>query len=198
LDRERRVLGIVPGLDVGAIDGSPGYAPALRRFRRWVDARIAVRGRPEWVFVKIHTHGAPERNAATLLGHRMAALHEAINREFNDGHRYRLHYVTARELFNIVRAAEAGETGSPATSRPYSRRRSQRGPCSAPPSDPCRTSATRSANSPIADVQACSRHERGLAPRDHSSTIVRYAHTPAFTKFKEDPQQLGTWADTLV
>ena len=113
LNWDRRVLGIVPGLDVGAIDGSPGYAPLLRRFRSWVDARIAVRGRPEWVFVKVHTHGAPERNAATLLGSRMAALHDAIGREFNDGHRYRLHYVTAREVVNIVRAAEAGEAGNP-------------------------------------------------------------------------------------
>jgi len=119
LNWERRVLGIAPGLDVGAIDGSPGYAPSLQRFRRWVDARIAVRGRPEWVFVKIHTHGAPERNAATLLGPGMAALHDAINREFNEGHRYRLHYVTAREVFNIVRAAEAGETGNPGDYRDY-------------------------------------------------------------------------------
>ncbi len=106
-------------LDVGAIDGSPGYAPVLRRFQGWVDARIAVRGRPEWVFVKVHTHGAPERNAATLLGPGMTALHDAINREFNDGQRYRLHYVTARELFNIVRAAEAGETGNPGDYRDY-------------------------------------------------------------------------------
>ena len=119
LNWERRVFGVVPGLDVGAIDGSPGYAPALCRFRRWVDARIAVRGRPDWVFVKVHTHGALERNAATLLGSRMAALHDAINREFNDGHRYRLHYVTAREIFNIVRAAEAGEPGSPGDYRDY-------------------------------------------------------------------------------
>jgi hypothetical protein len=120
LNWERRVLGVVPGLDVGAIDGSPGYPPALRRFRGWVDARIAVRGRPEWVFVKVHTHGAPERNAAALLGSSMAALHDAIGREFNDGHRYRLHYVTAREMVNIVRAAEAGETGNPGDYRDYS------------------------------------------------------------------------------
>jgi hypothetical protein len=63
------------------------------------------------VFVKVHTHGAPERNAATLLGPEMARLHAAIGREFNDGRRYRLHYVTAREMFNIARAAEAGESG---------------------------------------------------------------------------------------
>ena len=116
---ERRTLAIIPGLDVGAIDGSPGYAPLLSRFRRWVDMHVAVRERPEWVFVKVHTHGAPELNARTLLGAEMAALHDAIGREFNDGRRYRLHYMTAREMFNIVRAAEAGEAGNPGDYRDY-------------------------------------------------------------------------------
>ena len=119
LDWDRRVFGVVPGLDVAAIDGSSGYAPLLRRFRMWVDAGIGVEGRPEWVFVKIHTHGAPERNAAVLLGPAMDAFHEAINREFNDGNRYRLHYVTAREMVNVVRAAEAGRHGNPGEYRDY-------------------------------------------------------------------------------
>lgn len=119
LDWQRRIWGVLPGLDVGAIDGSPGYAPLVRRFRTWVEAGIGVRGRPEWIFVKIHTHGAPERNAAQLLGPAMAAFHEAIGREFNDGRRYRLHYVTAREMVNIVRAAEADKKGNPGDYRDY-------------------------------------------------------------------------------
>ncbi len=62
----------------------------------------------------------------------MAALHDAIDREFNDGRRYRLHYVTAREMFNIVRAAEAGETAIPATiATTCCRRRSRGGHASA-------------------------------------------------------------------
>lgn len=119
LDWHRRIYRLAPGLDVAAIDGSSGYAPLLQRFRMWVDAGIAVRGRPEWVFVKIHTHGAPERNAAVLLGPAMEAFHQAINREFNDGKRYRLHYVTAREMANVVRAAEAGEHGNAGEYRDY-------------------------------------------------------------------------------
>jgi hypothetical protein len=119
LDWERRAFGVAPGLDVGAIDGSPGYGPALRRFRMWVDAGIGVCGRPEWVFVKIHTHGALERNASVLLGPPMVGFHEAINREFNDGARYRLHYVTAREMVNVVRAAEMGLSGNAGEYRDY-------------------------------------------------------------------------------
>jgi hypothetical protein len=69
--------------------------------------------------VKLHTHGAPERNARTLLGEEMVAFHDAIGRTFNDGRRYRLHYVTARELANIISAAEAGERGDAGRFRDY-------------------------------------------------------------------------------
>ena len=36
--------------------------------RNWVAQGIHVAGRPEWIFVKIHTHGAPEREAASTDG----------------------------------------------------------------------------------------------------------------------------------
>ncbi len=85
----------------------------------WVDAAIAVRGQPNWLFVKVHTHGAPERNAATLLGAEMRAFHQAIGQSYNDGERFRLHYVTARELANIIKAAESGARGNPRDFRDY-------------------------------------------------------------------------------
>jgi hypothetical protein len=49
----------------------------------------------------------------------MVAFHDAIGRAFNDGSRYRLHYVTARELANIISAAEAGERGDAGRFRDY-------------------------------------------------------------------------------
>ena len=48
-----------------------------------------------------------------LLGPVMEQFHTDINRHFNDGKRYRLHYVTAYEMASLVKAAEAGLTGSP-------------------------------------------------------------------------------------
>ena len=41
---------------------------------------VSVAGRPDWVFVKLHTHGALERNAAVLLGPAMFTFHETIGR----------------------------------------------------------------------------------------------------------------------
>jgi hypothetical protein len=74
---------------------------------------IHVEGRPEWVFVKTHTHGAQERNAGSLLGAGGAALHQALTTRYNDGRDWILHYVTAREMYNVAVAAMEGRSGDP-------------------------------------------------------------------------------------
>ena len=64
------------------------------------------------MFVKVHTHGAIEATAASLLGEGGRALHEALRDQARD-RRAELHYVTAREMYNVARAAMAGKTGNP-------------------------------------------------------------------------------------
>jgi hypothetical protein len=93
--------------------------PTPERLKSWVDQGIHVAGRPEWVFVKVHTHGAPEHNAQVLLGQETRALHEALARRYNDGERWRLHYVTAREMYNIAMAAMEGRAGDPGQYRDH-------------------------------------------------------------------------------
>lgn len=115
----QRVYGIAPRLDNGAIDATPHQRPTLDRFRGWLGTGISVAGRPEWVFIKLHTHGAKEANADVLLGRVMAEFHELITTHFNDGVRYRLHYATAREMFNIAKAAEDGRSGNAGRYRDY-------------------------------------------------------------------------------
>ena len=116
-DEPRQGSGVKPGrrvplrIENGSLDG--GDPPTPARARSWVAQDIHVEGRPEWVFVKIHTHGAPERNAATLLGKVMHDFHEWLGREHNDGRRWSLHYVTAREMYNVAMAAIEGKTGDP-------------------------------------------------------------------------------------
>jgi hypothetical protein len=96
-----------------------GGDPATEiRVRDWVAQNIHVAGRPEWVFVKVHTHGAPEKNARVLLGDGFRALHQALAR-YNDGRCWRLHYVSAREMFNIACAAMDGRGGDPHQHRDY-------------------------------------------------------------------------------
>lgn len=89
------------------------------RIASWVAQDIHVHGRPEWIFVKVHTHGASEIQAASLLGEAGRAMHRELIGRYNDGVRWRLHYVTAREMYNIAIAAMAGEAGDPHAFRNY-------------------------------------------------------------------------------
>jgi hypothetical protein len=89
------------------------------RVASWVAQDIHVEGRPEWVFVKIHTHGASEDQASSLLGEPGRALHRELTTRYNDGARWKLHYVTAREMYNIALAAVHGCSGDPKAFRDF-------------------------------------------------------------------------------
>ena len=104
-------------IENGGLDGSD--PPAAARATTWVKQGIGVAGRPEWVFVKIYTHGTPEDNAAVLLGADAQRFHSHLAERYNDGECWRLHYVTAREMYNIAIAAMDGKTGNPGDYRDY-------------------------------------------------------------------------------
>jgi len=117
LNWNQRVAGVLPKVDSGAIDYRT--PPSLERFERWFGTGVGVAGRPEWVFIKAHTHGAPEENAAMMLGGPFRQmLIDALHR-FNDGTTCRLHFVTAREMANIALAAIDGESGNAGRFRDY-------------------------------------------------------------------------------
>ena len=105
-----------PGRLSGRIESSALTAtdPAsAARARTWTRQNIHIEGRPEWVFAKLHTHGAPEREGASLLGDGGHALHRELTTRYNDGRAWILHYITAREMFNIALAAMEGKSGDP-------------------------------------------------------------------------------------
>lgn len=83
------------------------------RIRKWLDCDVHVKGRPEWLFIKLHAHGAIERDFDALFGEKAFEMHRILNEQYNDGERYRLHYVTARQAYNIAKAAEHGKRGDP-------------------------------------------------------------------------------------
>lgn len=91
--------------------------PTKARLRTFIDCHVHVLGRPEWVFVKLHTHGAKEQEAASLLGAPQRAFHEELAALRAHGHF--VHYVTAREMFNIAMAAMEGRTGWPGAYRDH-------------------------------------------------------------------------------
>ena len=103
----RKGLGV--RLENGAITGND--PPTAARVETWIEQGIHIEGRPEWVFVKVHTHGAIEKTAASLLGDGGRLMHGALQRYMKDG--WKLHYVTAREMFTGARAAMDGHAGDP-------------------------------------------------------------------------------------
>jgi hypothetical protein len=130
LDWARRKLGLLPRIDNGVITGS--YPATPDRVMRWVGMHIHVKGRPEWVVVKVSCHGAEEKDFEALLGDAADRMYTCLEARFRDREDDRLHYVTARELYNIVKAAEAGCEGDPGDYRdflipPYLNARESRG-----------------------------------------------------------------------
>lgn len=114
--RQRR-LGIFPHIENGCLQAS--QPPTLERLRLWLRARIQVPGRPDWYFVKLHAHGAEPGSALTLLGEPMVQFHASLAEHARQRPRFHYHYVTAREMYNLVKAAEAGWQGTVADALDY-------------------------------------------------------------------------------
>jgi len=118
LDWGRRKWGLVPRIENGCIQSN--QPATIERLPAWLNAGVQVPGRPDWYFVKLHTHGAPEWNQKVLLGEPMVQFHHDLASHARNDANFQFHYVTAREMYNLVRAAEAGWQGEVDLARDYS------------------------------------------------------------------------------
>ncbi|AEF02281.1 hypothetical protein [Alteromonas naphthalenivorans] len=109
--------GIFPQIENSDVRST--FPPTPNRVDLWVEQGIHVKGKPEWIFIKIHTHGAQDNDMNTLLGEPIEAMHRHLNEKYNDGENFVLHYVSAREMYNIIKAAEADLKGDPNNFRNY-------------------------------------------------------------------------------
>ncbi len=114
----KRKYGILPTIDNGEIHNNAPGTPD--RIERWIRQAIHVRGKPNWVFVKASCHGAQDENYDVLLGRQADQMYTYLEERYRNRERYKLHYVTAREFYNIVKAAEAGQAGNPVQYYDYS------------------------------------------------------------------------------
>lgn len=97
--------------------------PTLQRLRLWRQAAISVRGRPDWLFIKLHCHGMDPRDEEAMLGTPMRQFLRELADGVQNRDPYRVHFVTAREMVNIALAACDGREGSPGDYRDYRLRR---------------------------------------------------------------------------
>lgn len=108
----------LPAIEDSAITGA--RPPSMRRVQLWKRAGITVRGRPDWIFVKLHCHGMDPRpkHEDAMLGSSMRRFLQ----EFVEGAPQRgesLHFASAREMVNIALAACDGREGNPGDYRDY-------------------------------------------------------------------------------
>jgi len=117
LNWRNRRWGIIPRIENADIRAA--YPPTDDRVDLWVKQHVHVLGKPEWIFIKVHTHGTQDRDIPALLGRPVEQMFERLESKYNDQSNYVLHYVNSREMYNIAKAAEAGLEGSPNDYRDY-------------------------------------------------------------------------------
>jgi hypothetical protein len=104
------------GIENGAITRRNPLS--ISRLRLWKRAAISVRGRPDWLFIKLHCHGMDPTQQDAVIG---APMREFL-RELVEGAEQRgeiLHFVSAREMVNVILAACDGREGNPSEYRDY-------------------------------------------------------------------------------
>jgi hypothetical protein len=110
-DWNRKRFGLLPHVEMREL--SAAKPPSRERLRLWLDCRITVEARPNWVFITLHTHGLEPENTRMLLGEPMRKFYRTLMKVMADDESLRFHCVTTRELINILHAAEAGHSGNP-------------------------------------------------------------------------------------
>ncbi|HPG88389.1 MAG TPA: hypothetical protein PLD46_01960 [Hyphomicrobium sp.] len=106
LDWDQRIKGLMPRIENGDITAGRGMS--VRRMKQWLRAAVHVRGQPNWIFVKLHTHGCHDQNINAWLGDEMLQFHRDMRTMADQNPRIRYHYVTAWEMAELVHQAEAG------------------------------------------------------------------------------------------
>src|SRR6185437_7185020 len=87
-----------PHIENGALTWK--YPANMKRFQLWRRAGITVKGRPDWIFIKLHCHGMDPRDSDAMYG---APLREFLRELLEDSQKsgqYSVHFTTAREMTN--------------------------------------------------------------------------------------------------
>ncbi len=93
--------------------------PDPGRVDSWIRANVHVIGQPNWIFVKLMIDGLSDAASAQSLRHSLDQSLMYLEEVCNDDELYRLHYVTAREMYNVAMAAQALKSGNAGLFRDY-------------------------------------------------------------------------------
>ncbi|MGI9056362.1 MAG: hypothetical protein ACR2F2_11235 [Pyrinomonadaceae bacterium] len=114
----RRIKGIpIPRLDDGGLAANQPLDMA--RFRRWINADVTVKNRPEWIFVKLYCHGFFDHDQKVCIGEDARRFFSEAVEYGEKTNEYSVHFASAREAVNMVFAAIDGKQGNPNAFRNY-------------------------------------------------------------------------------
>ena len=97
---------------------TPNNPPSVLRLQLWKQAMISVQDRTDWLFIKLHCHGMDPNQEDCVMG----ASFQRFLRSLVEGAEGRgeiLHFVSAREMVNVILAACDGKEGNPGDYRDY-------------------------------------------------------------------------------
>ncbi|MDQ3799635.1 MAG: hypothetical protein M3384_09305 [Acidobacteriota bacterium] len=115
---KRRIKGLpVPRLDDGALTANQPLD--LARLNRWLSANVTVEGKSDWVFVKLYCHGFFDYDQSACIGEDARRFFGEVIENGERTGKYKVHFATAREAFNMVAAAIDGKKGTPNDFRNY-------------------------------------------------------------------------------
>lgn len=118
------IQGPYDDVDISILPNIYNNWPTLTRMDNWVAHNVHVIGNDDWIFIKVHTHGCARDVSNPIIwdcffGATMDNFYSGIEQKYNDGVNWKLHYVSAREMYNIIKAAEAGMSGDPNAYRDF-------------------------------------------------------------------------------
>lgn len=118
LNWTRKLNGLpLPRIEDGALTQNQGLD--LDRFRRWKNANITVKGRTDWVFIKLYCHGFFDGDESACIGDEVRRFFDEIIENGEKSGDYYIYFASAREAVNMVLAAIDGQKGTPDQFRDY-------------------------------------------------------------------------------
>ena len=118
LNWTRTIKGIpVPRIDDGALVYNQPMDQG--RMRRWIGSNITVKGRSDWIFVKLYCHGFFAHDQKASIGEDAVRFFNDIIDYGQKNGEFDVHFASAREAFNMTIAAVDGKSGNPNEYRDY-------------------------------------------------------------------------------
>jgi len=108
LNWRSRKFGIMPRIESGEI--SYDARSSLQRAKLWGDCGVSINGADDHIFIKLHCHGVTDKNLKMFYDENgLDKLWTDLESVYRDKSNYKLHYVTAWEMYEIINKLSSGK-----------------------------------------------------------------------------------------